>query len=273
MVMPRPGGLLPTGGEQQDVDEELRKQIQKWLESQAAGQNYNTLLNAYKQQFPAGDEAYLKEIAGAKGISPQTPSPLPGVEGKPGLGPTWEAEVSEKAYAGAPWGATAEQEAAAEQERTKKEQERIAQEQLQETQRLQTTPPQQFEGQLPGAPGEPAQQPSGQLNAHTTTSEGTYLQGIRDLSAKLGTEVNFPGADISQMSGQERRLYRDQLRETYRNLLHLDQQRQSGKIPEGWTVEVTEPENPGGVPWEFFNDLPPEQQQQFLPQTKTAEEI
>ncbi len=258
MVMPKIPGLQSAGGEQ-NTDEELRKQIEAWLKSQAAGQDYNTLLGAYKQQFPTADEKYLKDIAGTKGVTPVQAAPT---EKKTG----WEQEVSPTPITPHPWGTTAAEEAATEQKRIKTEQERIATEQLQKTQQQQTVP-----GEiLPG--GRMQETPEGTLRS-MTTSEDTYLAGIKDLSARLGTEVNFPAQDISQMSGQERRIYRDNLRETYRNLLHLDQQRQSGKIPQGWQVQVTEPENPGGVPWEYMNNLTPEQQKQFMPQTKTAEEI
>ena len=201
MVMQNVPGKMPG---QADLDEELKKQIQKWMDAQAASLAYPDLLKSFKQQFPSADEKYLKDIAGAKGIAPLVPgketAPVaPGVIQKPGLGPTWETQVGEKAYPGAPWGKTAEQEQLTEQERIRNEQKRITEEQLGAAQQL--TP-----SQLGAAPGQVTQRP-GELPAYTTTSEDTYLQGIKDLSEKLGTTVNFPAMDISQMSGQERRIY------------------------------------------------------------------
>lgn len=73
------------------------------------------------------------------------------------------------------------------------------------------------------------------------TSEDIYLQGIRDLSERIGMTVDFPQLDISQMSTRERRIYRENLREAYRSMIHYEHDVRMGYVPEGWGVKIKEP--------------------------------
>ncbi|TET41288.1 MAG: hypothetical protein E3J66_05535, partial [Dehalococcoidia bacterium] len=86
------------------------------------------------------------------------------------------------------------------------------------------------------------------------TSEDQYLAGIKKLTARLESvdKLDLTGRfasplylepqDTSRMSPQERRIYRHSLMETYRNLLHKERDARAGKLPEGWTVSVQEPD-------------------------------